>query len=60
MTDSLKLDRCTSTNKAISPSDHGAVRFSCPNCAGFKIIRSSQARRFGIKYSCPNCGFEGP
>ncbi|MFX0060699.1 MAG: zinc finger domain-containing protein [Candidatus Hermodarchaeota archaeon] len=58
--DTLKLDRCTSTNKVITPTDHGTVRFLCPNCGAFKIIRSSKARKFGIRYKCANCGFEGP
>ena len=52
-------DKCTSCNMSIV-NDIGAVRFPCPNCGKYTIIRCSKCRKTVAKYKCPNCGFEGP
>jgi predicted RNA-binding Zn-ribbon protein involved in translation (DUF1610 family) len=56
----IKLENSSSSNKVIPPTDFGAIRFSCPNCGDFIIIRSSQDRNFGNRYVCHKCGFVGP
>ena len=50
---------CTSCNTKIT-NQEGTVRFLCPNCGEFEIVRCGRCRRLGMKYKCPNCGFEGP
>ena len=52
-------DRCTATGVRIA-NDSGSVRFPCPGCGKYEIIRSSKARKTVVKYKCPLCGFEGP
>jgi len=51
--------KCISCNVSIV-NDPGAVKFSCPNCGQYKIIRCSKCRKIVSKYKCPLCGFEGP
>ena len=51
--------RCISCNKEIT-NDKGAVRFLCPNCGKYEIVRCGKCRKISAKYVCPNCGFEGP
>lgn len=50
---------CTTTNKRIA-NDPGSVRFKCPNCGKYEIVRSTQSRKLAVKYTCPECGFSGP
>ena len=50
---------CSSTKKLVS-NDKGAVKFACPQCGKFEIVRSSNARAQGIKYTCPCGEFIGP
>ena len=38
----------------------GTVKFPCPNCGKFEIIRCSHCRKIVAKYKCPECEFEGP
>jgi predicted RNA-binding Zn-ribbon protein involved in translation (DUF1610 family) len=51
--------RCTSCKKELT-NESGVVRFICPNCGKFEIIRCKDCRNLGIKYECPECGFTGP
>lgn len=50
---------CTSCRKDVT-NEKGVVRFLCPNCGKYEIIRCPECREAGIKYKCPVCGFEGP
>ncbi|MBN1377307.1 DUF1610 domain-containing protein [Candidatus Woesearchaeota archaeon] len=50
---------CISCKKRIT-NDNGSVRFPCPGCGEYEIIRCSQCRKTSTKYVCPKCGFEGP
>lgn len=52
-------DVSTSSNKRIA-NDSGSVKFTCPNCGKFEIIRGLQERKKATKYTCPECGFTGP
>ena len=52
------MDKCISSGKPIT-NDGSSVNFPCPGC-GYKICRSTHARKIGAKYTCPSCGFEGP
>lgn len=52
-------EKCTSCNVNIV-NDQGAVKFPCPNCGKYTVIRCSKCRKIVAKYKCPNCGFEGP
>lgn len=52
-------DKCTSCKTSVV-NDTGAVRFPCPNCGKYTIIRCSNCKKIVTKYKCPNCGFEGP
>lgn len=56
----IQINKCSSSKKPINPDDHGAVRFMCPSCGNFEILRSSQSRKLGNAYICHNCGFNGP
>jgi predicted RNA-binding Zn-ribbon protein involved in translation (DUF1610 family) len=56
----IPISRCSSSKKPVSPDDVGTVRFLCPNCGNFTIVRSSQSRSLGNPYLCHNCGFKGP
>jgi len=38
----------------------GTVKFLCPNCLKYEIIRCAHCREIAAKYKCPSCGFEGP
>ncbi|MEM2121223.1 MAG: zinc finger domain-containing protein [Candidatus Woesearchaeota archaeon] len=51
--------RCTSCKKELT-NQTGVVRFTCPNCGKYEIIRCKNCRNMGIKYKCPECGFTGP
>ena len=55
----MKSMVCISTKKQIV-NDTGAVRFPCPGCADYEIVRSSFAKKNAIKYHCPACNFTGP
>jgi len=41
-------------------NDAGSVKFMCPNCGKYEIVRTKKERQIALKYTCPNCGFEGP
>jgi len=51
--------KCISCKKPLT-NDIGSVKFLCPNCGKFEIIRCKNCREIVSKYKCPNCGFEGP
>jgi predicted RNA-binding Zn-ribbon protein involved in translation (DUF1610 family) len=55
----IRGDKCVSCNTSIV-NDVGSVKFSCPNCGKYTIIRCSKCRKIVTKYKCPGCGFEGP
>jgi hypothetical protein len=55
----IKGDKCISCNTNIV-NDIAAVKFPCPNCGKYIIIRCSNCRKIVSKYKCPGCGFEGP
>ena len=38
----------------------GSVKFKCPNCGDYEIIRTLRERNIVAKYTCPKCGFIGP
>jgi len=40
--------------------DPGSVKFPCPKCGKYEIVRPKKERQIVIKYKCPNCEFEGP
>jgi len=50
---------CQATKQRIT-NESGSVRFKCPQCGKYEIIRSLRARQIAAKYTCPECGFEGP
>jgi len=50
---------CTTTKIDIA-NDSGNVKFPCPKCGEYEIVRSRKAREIVARYKCPNCGFEGP
>ena len=56
---SMSSDKCISCNMSII-NDVGAVKFPCPKCGKYTIIRCSKCRKIVAKYKCPLCGFEGP
>jgi len=51
--------KCSSTNKPIT-NDRGSLKFKCPSCNDYEIVRSSEARKAAEKYKCAACGFTGP
>ena len=55
----IKGDKCASCNVSIV-NDIAAVKFPCPNCGKYTVIRCSKCRKIVTKYKCPGCGFEGP
>ena len=38
----------------------GAVKFKCPKCSEFELVRCAHCRKLVSKYTCPNCQFIGP
>lgn len=38
----------------------GSVRFQCPNCSKYEIVRCRRCREISSPYKCPECSFEGP
>lgn len=36
------------------------VKFPCPSCGEFTVVRCSRCKRLSNRYTCPKCGFEGP
>jgi predicted RNA-binding Zn-ribbon protein involved in translation (DUF1610 family) len=52
-------NKCLATNRSVA-NDTGSVKFNCPKCGKYEIVRSSMARKNVVKYKCPSCGFEGP
>lgn len=55
----VKSAKCISCNTSVV-NDVGSVKFLCPNCGQYTIIRCSNCRKTVAKYKCPVCGFEGP
>ncbi|OYT31213.1 RNA-binding protein [Candidatus Woesearchaeota archaeon ex4484_78] len=51
--------QCTSCKKDVT-NEKGVVRFLCPNCGKYEIVRCVSCRKKAIKYTCPECGFTGP
>ena len=54
-----KGDKCISCNTS-TVNEKGAVKFMCPSCGQYQIIRCENCRKIVTKYKCPNCGFVGP
>lgn len=54
-----KGDKCLSCHTSVV-NEVGAVKFNCPNCGKYQIIRCSKCRKIVTRYKCPLCGFEGP
>lgn len=50
---------CSSCKEQIA-NDVGSVKFMCPNCGKFQIIRCRHCRKIAARYKCHECGFEGP
>jgi hypothetical protein len=50
---------CNSCKKRIT-NQSGAVKFACPACGNYDIVRCPHCRTAGVKYSCTGCNFEGP
>ncbi|MBS3166660.1 DUF1610 domain-containing protein [Candidatus Woesearchaeota archaeon] len=50
---------CNSCKVPIA-NQRGVVKFKCPNCGDFVIIRCKHCRELGSKYLCQKCGFSGP
>jgi len=55
----VRGDKCISSNVSVV-NDNGAVKFPCPSCGKYTIVRCSNCRKIVTKYKCPVCGFEGP
>jgi len=56
---STELLVCNSCKRSIA-NVQGSVRFACPSCTAYELIRCSKCRTIAAKYKCPGCGFEGP
>jgi len=54
-----KGDKCMSCHTSVV-NEKGAVKFNCPGCGKYQIIRCLNCRKIVTKYKCPLCGFEGP
>ena len=50
---------CMSCKKQVT-NETGSVKFMCPNCGKYEIVRCNHCRKIAAKYKCPECGFEGP
>ena len=50
---------CTSCKKRIT-NDTGVVKFQCPNCGKYEIVRCQSCRKNASKYKCTGCDFVGP
>ena len=50
---------CSVTKKPVY-NDRGSVKFLCPECGQYEIVRSKDARVNAMKYTCANCNFTGP
>ena len=55
----MEAVKCVSTHARIA-NEKGSVRFTCPKCGEYEIVRSLLARKNATPYTCPNCGFNGP
>jgi Zn-ribbon RNA-binding protein len=53
------MPKCISCKKDIT-NDNGSVKFMCPGCGKYEIIRCTKCRQIVAKYTCPECGFIGP
>ncbi|MDP7115809.1 MAG: zinc finger domain-containing protein [Candidatus Woesearchaeota archaeon] len=51
--------RCMSCRQNIT-NQSGNVKFKCPKCSKFEIIRCKHCREIAAAYKCPECGFTGP
>ncbi|MBT4540911.1 RNA-binding protein [Candidatus Woesearchaeota archaeon] len=54
-----KQVKCNSCNKSIT-NDGGSVRFKCPSCSKYELVRCKACRVNIVRYKCAECGFEGP
>ena len=50
---------CLSCKKEIL-NEKGAVKFKCPNCGKYEIVRCAKCREIAAKYTCSECSFSGP
>ena len=50
---------CTSCNVRITNLT-GSVKFNCPKCNKFQIVRCTHCRKVISPYVCPSCNFKGP
>ena len=51
--------KCNSCNTSVV-NETESVKFDCPSCGKYSIIRCSKCRKIVTRYKCPECGFEGP
>ncbi|MHA1990442.1 MAG: zinc finger domain-containing protein [Candidatus Hodarchaeales archaeon] len=56
----IQMSHCSCCQTQIVPEDVGTVRFDCPECNQFLIIRCGRCRNLGNQFKCHNCGFSGP
>jgi predicted RNA-binding Zn-ribbon protein involved in translation (DUF1610 family) len=49
---------CISCKKRIA-NNPGFVKFMCPECNKFEIVRCKSCRVAAAKFKCPECGFIG-
>ena len=52
------MELCISCKRKIINT--AAVKFSCPKCGKYEIVRCKHCREMAANYKCPSCGFEGP
>ena len=50
---------CLSCKKRVA-NNPGVVKFMCPGCGKYEIVRCKSCRQNAAKYKCPNCNFIGP
>ncbi|MFC1647980.1 zinc finger domain-containing protein [Nanoarchaeota archaeon] len=51
--------KCMSCKNLLA-NQPGSVKFMCPNCGKYEIIRCKTCRQIVAKYTCPECKFTGP
>ncbi|MBC8500511.1 MAG: DUF1610 domain-containing protein [Nanoarchaeota archaeon] len=52
-------EQCISCKTTVA-NETGSVRFLCPKCGKYEIVRCKNCRQIVAKYTCPKCEFTGP